>query len=148
MVDFNAGAWEDGDDTRLGARAGITNFDNLVQLGNASAEASIGTDGATLGAGTTGAGLDLKMQPFDAANDNETRVHGGVSKNTGAALRLHWDDSDGDGANELGFGADLGKYSFDVKSEAAHNAIMNGGDALLRSLSDLLTPDDQGLEPG
>lgn len=49
------------------------------------------------------------------AADSESRL--GLAAGVGAAGRLHWADSDGDGRREYGFGADVGPLTFDVKSE-------------------------------
>lgn len=49
------------------------------------------------------------------AADSESRI--GAALGVGAAGRLHWADSDGDGNREYGFGADIGPLTFDVKSE-------------------------------
>jgi hypothetical protein len=47
--------------------------------------------------------------------DEENRI--GLGAGVGAAGRLHWEDADGDGRREYGFGADIGPLSFDMKSE-------------------------------
>lgn len=125
-IGFNAGAWEDASDpndveTRLGLHGHVNTFDGAGKGGNASADAWIGSDGFSLGAGLTGIGAATSMPAFTAADDNETHAAGGLSWNMGLGLRGHWDDSDGDGARELGFGFDLGPLGFDVKSEAAWN---------------------------
>ncbi len=49
------------------------------------------------------------------ATDSEARI--GLAAGVGAAGRLHWDDADGDGNREYGFGADIGPLTFDVRSE-------------------------------
>jgi len=48
-------------------------------------------------------------------HDEEARF--GLGAGVGAAGRLHWADTDGDGLREYGFGADIGPFSFDLKTE-------------------------------
>lgn len=84
---------------------------------NANAEASVGEDGATVGAGANiiGGALRFGQNTADRANDSQVRIGAGLG--VGGAGRLHWSDSDNDGHREYGFGADIGPISFDVKSE-------------------------------
>ncbi len=49
------------------------------------------------------------------ARDEEARF--GLGAGVGGAGRLHWEDADGDGRREYGFGADIGPVSFDLKTE-------------------------------
>ena len=44
-------------------------------------------------------------------------LRGGLSAGEGGALRLHATDEDSDGVSEVGFGADLGPFSFDIRTE-------------------------------
>ena len=84
----------------------------------ASAEASVGNDGATLGAQATlvGGSVTLGGDPTKASDQDES-VRLGLSEGIGLAGRLHWGDKDGDKNREYGFGADFGPFSFDLKSE-------------------------------
>src|SRR4029079_11016265 len=83
-----------------------------------NAEASIGDDGATLGAGATlvGGSVTLGGDP-SRKSDKDESVRLGLSEGAGMAGRLHWGDKDKDGHREYGFGADVGPFSFDIKSE-------------------------------
>ena len=56
-------------------------------------------------------------------HDSEARF--GLGAGVGAAGRLHWADEDGDGLREYGFGADIGPFSFDVKTEDPARAGLN-----------------------
>ena len=49
------------------------------------------------------------------ARDEEARI--GLGAGVGGAGRLHWEDADGDGRREYGFGADIGPVSFDLRTE-------------------------------
>ncbi len=77
-------------------------------------EASAGEDGATLGVGATAVGGGLT---FGHAAGGGTEVRGGVSINSGIGVRAHWGDKDKNGHPEVGFGADVGFFSGDLKSE-------------------------------
>lgn len=61
------------------------------------------------------------------ATDREARI--GLAAGVGAAGRLHWADSDGDGNREYGFGADIGPLTFDVRSEDPVRDFVPGLDA-------------------
>lgn len=83
--------------------------------------------GATIGSSTTsvGAGANLIEGSLSLAN-KEHGIRVGGSIGVGLAGRAHYGDADGDGIRELGFGADIGPLSFDIKSEylgRAWNAI-------------------------
>jgi len=56
-------------------------------------------------------------------HDEESRF--GLGLGVGAAGRLHWDDADGDGLREYGFGADIGPISFDYKTEDPARSLLN-----------------------
>lgn len=126
-ADAEAGIWGEEGRRRGGVRGDVAMFDGYhnpngvagigMDVFTASAEASIGENGATLGAGATAVGVDGHLGNFDASRNNDTQVRAGVSANVGAAGRLHWGDSDGDGQREYGIGADIGPLSFDIKSE-------------------------------
>lgn len=112
---------------RLGGKASAQMFNGKtpenfpiggeMQIFNANAEASVGEDGATVGAGAgviSGA-VRLGQNTADRNNDRQLRLGAGFG--VGAAGRLHWGDTDNDGQREYGFGADVGPVSFDYKSE-------------------------------
>lgn len=84
---------------------------------DASAEASVGQDGATLGAGASVIDGAVRVGNFNKDRANDTTARIGAGFGVGMAGRLHWGDSDKDGHREYGFGADVGPVSFDVKSE-------------------------------
>ena len=121
---------------RLGARGDAqmfkgttpTNYPIGAEMGvfDASAEASIGEDGATLGAGASviDAALHLGNNSAQRNNDQTLRIGGGFG--VGAAGRLHWGDSDKDGHREYGFGADIGPVSFDYTTEDPLMSVANG----------------------
>ena len=80
-----------------------------IQYLGVDAEASIGQDGATLGAQITGAARRSVLGgDFDSQHNNDQQLRIGPSVGAGLAGRLHWDDSDNDGYREYGFGADFG----------------------------------------
>ena len=115
------GTWENGDGSaRYGARGSIgllLRADGRINgaLLSAGAEASIGNDGFTLGAGfTTGGFGGSTGDKFDGNVHNEDSVNVGMAGGDGAAIRGHWGDSDGDKYREYGFGVDVGPFSFDV----------------------------------
>jgi len=137
---------------RLGARGDAqmfkgntpTNFPIGGEMGifDAAAEASIGQDGATLGAGASviDGALRLGSNNKDRANDTTLRIGAGFG--VGAAGRLHWGDTDQDGHREYGFGADVGPVSFDLKTE---DPLMTLASGLTGGLASGLAPKDFNL---
>ncbi|HKP52234.1 MAG TPA: DUF4157 domain-containing protein [Chloroflexia bacterium] len=122
------GAWDDGQGgTRYGAggNAGVANFSinegglvsGQAEALTASAEASWGDSGATLGAQATLVGGSMTFGNETAASNTDESVRLGLSEGVGLAGRLHWGDKDKDGQAMYGFGADFGPFSFDIKSE-------------------------------
>jgi hypothetical protein len=122
------GAWDDGQGgTRYGAggNAGVANFSinegglvsGQAEALTASAEASWGDSGATLGAQATLVGGSMTFGNETAASNTDESVRLGLSEGVGLAGRLHWGDRDRDGQAMYGFGADVGPFSFDIKSE-------------------------------
>lgn len=83
----------------------------------ASAEASWGDDGATLGAQATAVAGSMTLGNESAASDTDTSARVGLSAGMGLAGRLHWGDADKDGNAMYGFGVDAGPFSVDLKSE-------------------------------
>jgi hypothetical protein len=122
-----AGAWRDDNATRYGisGNAGVARMDinkgGLVSgdIGafTAGAEASAGTNGATLGATANIVEGSITMGNFTNSSNNQSNMRLGLSAGVGAAGRLHWGDSDGDRHREYGFGFDAGPVSFDYKTE-------------------------------
>ncbi len=95
------GAFVDLQADALGADAqGYFNPNQGANLGATAYLAQAAVSGGNIGTG---------------AADSEGRI--GLAAGVGAAGRLHWADSDGDGNREYGFGADIGPLTFDVKSE-------------------------------
>ncbi len=122
------GAWDDGQGgTRYGAggNAGVANFSinegglvsGQAEALTASAEASWGDSGATLGAQATLVGGSMTFGNETAASNTDESVRLGLSEGVGLAGRLHWGDKDKDGQAMYGLGADFGPFSFDIKSE-------------------------------
>jgi hypothetical protein len=80
------------------------------------------------------------------SRDEEGRF--GLGAGVGGAGRLHWEDADGDGRREYGLGADVGPFSFDIKTEdplmtAAKSMIPFGGVA--GGIADRFLPKDFNL---
>jgi hypothetical protein len=80
-------------------------------------EMTVGESGFNFGAGTNFVSGSLTTGDLsDTSNIDETSRFGlGLGANLG--LRGHWDDADGDGQTEYGFGFDAGMFSMDLKSE-------------------------------
>jgi hypothetical protein len=114
-----------------------------------TAEASVGTDGLTVGAGITGVAGAATFGEFGTPGDEwENQLRVGFGATLGAAGRLHWGDEDGDGWHEVGIGFDAGLWSADFKSEAIHQGLDWSAEKLGEGLEWLFAPDpDQGLEP-
>jgi hypothetical protein len=121
---FNVGGWTDTGGTHYGLHGDAqvvheavpfngpvpyigTEFDLL----RASGDASVGSDTAALGvsANVVDGAVTLGSQK------NNLRL--GASIGLGLGGRLHYGDADKNGIPELGVGADVGPFSFDVKSE-------------------------------
>lgn len=99
-------------------------------VGNASAEASIGSNGLTVGAGASVIDGAITLGGFNQEDSwADSQIRGGLGFGMGFGGRLHWGDSDGDETQELGFGFDYGPLSFDIKTEALGNAASALGDA-------------------
>lgn len=97
---------------------------------NASAEASIGSDGLTIGAGASVIDGAVTLGGFNKDDSwADSQIRGGLGYGMGFGGRLHWGDSDGDETQEMGFGFDFGPASFDFKTEALGNAAGAVGDA-------------------
>jgi hypothetical protein len=85
-------------------------------LASASARANVSSKGAVLGLQADGPQAAFVGKESGTASD-EMRRGGFSPAGPGAELRAHWADEDGDGHRELGFGADLGDFSFDFTTE-------------------------------
>jgi hypothetical protein len=129
-INGNLLAWGENNDndTRYGLKAegakakGLYKHDSgwgSVDVGafSGNAEASAGSNGLTLGATGNIVEGSFTAGKFTPGNNSEESVRAGLSLGGGAAGRLHWGDTDKDGAREYGFGFDLGPVSFDYKSE-------------------------------
>jgi hypothetical protein len=122
------GSWQDGNAVRHGfaqnigvAKTKVNLADWLsVDLGlvNDSQEATV-TDGGSISLGTQQnlADIGATVGNADKASAHDTINRLGVSAGFGAAGRLHSDDADRDGYDELGFGFDWKYLSADVKTE-------------------------------
>ncbi|HEY1293150.1 MAG TPA: hypothetical protein VGJ60_08730 [Chloroflexota bacterium] len=123
LVDPSNARWGAAGDTQVAAltwvmghnRAGITEIEGSG-LG-AEAEATVGKDGAGLGAQASLGEAAVTAGPLSSKRADDVQARVGVSYGGGAAARLHWSDDDGDGVREYGFGIDYGPLSMDLKSE-------------------------------
>jgi len=122
------GAWKDGDNERHGFKlgGGAVRMDfnkdggpvsGDVSGGSGGVEASVGDDGATLGASGNLVEGSITTAPPTADSNLDEQYRGGLSYGGGAAGRLHWGDKDKDGYREYGFGFDAGPVSLDIKTE-------------------------------
>jgi hypothetical protein len=110
-----------------------------VGAGSAAAEASIGDDGFTLGAGVNYAEGSVTSSTTGTDHDESTRV--GLSAGPSFGVRGHWGDKDGDGIPEYGGGIDLGFFSMDAKTEDPLRSLILS-DPNTRLL-DAMLPEDQ-----
>jgi hypothetical protein len=118
FANMNWGAMDDGaGNQRVGVKgnAAVASMDfnkggavsGDVQAFNANAEASFGSDGATLGAGANIVAGSV------SAHDDHEMVRGGLSYGVGLAGRTHW-GQDKDGYRNYGLGVDFGPFSGDI----------------------------------
>jgi hypothetical protein len=142
------GAWEEGDSTRYGFKENLAmakaslNEDYIGQLvgdptlvvgadiglGTANAEASLNPDtGLALGAQYNVIEGSISGGTKDTKSDIDEWARFGMSLGGGAGVRAHWGDEDKDGTRSYGFGADIGPFSFDVKSEDPMRTAMRLG---------------------
>jgi hypothetical protein len=143
MLDINGsvGPWGENNDadTRFGFKAEGAKAKGLykhnsdwgsadVGAFSGSAEASVGSNGLTFGATGNIVEGSFTAGKFTPGNNSEESVRAGLSLGGGFSSRLHWGDTDKDGAREYGFGFDAGPVSFDYKSEDPGKLI---GSALL-----------------
>jgi hypothetical protein len=82
---------------------------------SAGAGASANDSTAQVGAGASAATVAVNAGSTGTNVDESARF--GVSPGVGAAARVHYGDSDGDGHREYGVGVDVGPFTADVKSE-------------------------------
>ncbi len=103
---------------------------------NVSADMNVGEDGAAVGLQGTLADAAVTLDNIGTSSHDQLGRFG-LSEGVGAAGRLHWGDKDKDGYHEFGLGADLGPFSFDVKSEDPLRDLMGplGGIADLAGVS-------------
>jgi hypothetical protein len=156
------GAWDEGDSTRYGFRENVAlakaalNENYVGELvgdptlvvgadigfGTANAEANINPDtGFALGAQANAIEASLSGGYRDPKSDIDEWGRFGMSLGGGAALRGHWGDEEKDGTRSYGFGADLGPFSFDIKSEdpLRTSMRMSGGSVIPMLPKDNLT---------
>ena len=110
-------------------------------IAGAGAEASVGEDGATLGAQASVLQGGVRFGENDPARANDTQVRIGVGLGGGGGGRLHWTDTDGDGSREYGFGADIGPVSFDLRSEDPLGAALSPAAHLVGEEAGLIDAD-------
>ena len=162
----NMGAWNSDafgsqpDDVRYGARVsslgvpGMPGFQGQAsmdlgngrsmsidgQAGTGGLEASVGSDGATLGGGFTAVGGSVSV------NDGHEGTRFGLSEGPSLAARAHWGE-DKDGFRQYGAGGDVGPFSVDfttndpLRSLARHGLDPTGG-----LLADWLLPEGNTTE--
>jgi hypothetical protein len=148
----HGGAWQEGDSTRHGFRAGANTAkaalnENYVGevvgdptlvvgadvgVGTANAEANIGSDGFAIGAQANIAEGSISGGNKNPESDTDEWARFGLSLGGGLALRGHGGDEDKDGTRSYGFGADIGPFSFDIKSEdPVRTGMRLGGTSIL-----------------
>jgi hypothetical protein len=88
-----------------------------VAAGTANADASVTSDGISVGLGANAGEGSLTFGTSGSDSDLDTTTRVGLSEGVGLAGRIHFGDADKDGTPEIGVGADIGPVSFDVKSE-------------------------------
>ncbi|MFN0245761.1 MAG: hypothetical protein ACKV2T_02565 [Kofleriaceae bacterium] len=87
-----------------------------VGVASANARAKVSSKGAELGLQGDGPQAAYINKESGSASDEMTRF--GVSPiGPGAGVRAHWGDEDGDDLRELGFGVDLGDFTYDFTTE-------------------------------
>lgn len=129
------GAWdEDGGGTQYGIKGKVGLVRGKIneggdvpvnwEAGTAGAEFSGGENGVRAQAGVTAIGVEGTLGGFDKERNDDIQARGGLSIGPSLGARLHWGDSDHDGYREYGLGADIGPFSFDVKSEDPLRAYM------------------------
>ncbi len=120
------------------ARVGIERGGALGPIGfdvgalTANAGAKVNNETASIGAQAN------LIEGSISAGTDEHNGRFGMSAGVGLAGRAHYGDADNDGVRELGFGADFGPFSFDVKSELlghAWNGISAAGSAIGNGVS-------------
>jgi hypothetical protein len=99
------------------ARVGVARGHGLGPVGfSAEALTANANAKATDSTASIGAGANLVAGSVEAGNDHHN-ARFGLSAGVGLGGRLHYGDADGNGIREMGFGADIGPVSFDVRSE-------------------------------
>jgi len=127
-------AWMLGDNS-----LGLHSFE--ANVGRVQGEASIGKDGATLGASASlgDVAATFGRPSEDSGTDSQVRL--GTGAGIGLTGRLHWSDEDRDADREYGFGVDLKFIAVDVKTEALHVVgLALGDDGVERRLESNLKP--------
>lgn len=136
---FESGLYTQGEGRRAGTRGEVSGMKTDLPLGDrcrlqtkvaeAGFEGSVGADGATFGAGVTGGGAAIDCTKGSKQDVDIALARGGLNGGGGAALRLHWSDTDGDGLREFGAGGDIGPFTADYKTELPHHLVrtVSGG---------------------
>lgn len=113
----NRGAKGDGSFMRW-ARGINDDRDVGAEIGLGTATGGLWTNEDTSSVSATAAIAEMAV----TAGDEEENMRGGIAFGIGAGGRVHHGDADGDGTPELGFGADVGFASFDIRSETLGEA--------------------------
>jgi len=128
-------AWMLGDNS-----LGLHSFE--ANVGRVQGEASIGKDGATLGASASLGDVSATFGRPSEDSGTDSQVRLGTGAGIGLTGRLHWSDEDRDADREYGFGVDLKFIAVDVKTEALDDVVglAMGDDGVERRLESNLKP--------
>jgi RHS repeat-associated protein len=137
-ADVKVGQWGTGDGKSAGGvQVDVTATRVKSQEGNKTYElnafdisAGVTGDENTfqIGGGGTVVGVAVTTRKKDGSEERS-----GAGVGVGASLRVHYGDSDGDGAREIGFGVDVEFLTYDVKSEKA-GRLLNAAIAVVNAL--------------
>ncbi|MBW4671333.1 MAG: DUF4157 domain-containing protein [Cyanomargarita calcarea GSE-NOS-MK-12-04C] len=92
----------------------------------ANADNSVGEDGFALGGQVYAAQEAVRVGDVSSSEVNDEQFRLGYGQGIGWSARGHWGDQDKDDRKEIGFGADIGPISFDVKTEDPALTLLKG----------------------
>jgi hypothetical protein len=127
-VETEQGIWADArGETRLGSRIageafGVAGPEEMLvrpelDILGFEKETSVSEGEAELGAQAYLVQGAFTLTESDPTRDTDVTQRFGLGVGIGAAGRLHFDDQDGDGYREYGFGVDAGPFSYDLEVE-------------------------------
>ena len=131
--------WFNGTSGNNGFFGGSLGFDGGV-LG-ASADNSVGEDGFALGGQAYIGQAAARIGDVSSSEVNDEQLRFGYGVGEGYAARGHWGDQDKDGRKEIGFGADIGPASFDIKTEDPALTLLKAASPGIGWAVDALTDD-------